>query len=261
MNHAASPSSWANLDNKSLSLIRRTLCSHSPPTTPLPDLLPALTSSTTVDAHLYVLLSIILRDFVHSWYSQITSEPSFTGELIALVAHCIRALEERARKLDIETLVFDELPALIHAHIAGTTSGPRPRVSNTHTQTSAPQRPAPAPLSLQMRPQPPSSTPSNPTPSPPTPHPTPASSQPASSPACSPPKTSPPTASAPSSPRSSLKLSSPPPSQNSASHGSCMSSYTRCSNHHCRKHPHLRHSPCKPAALPSHSKLRPQRTS
>lgn len=130
MNHAAPPTSWASLDHKSLSLIRRTLCPHHPPTTPLSDLLPALTSSPCVDAHLYVLLSIIIRDFVLVWYSHISTEPSFIEEIVSVIAHCTRAIEERARKVDWETLVFDDLPAVLEAHITGTsTPSPFPVVS------------------------------------------------------------------------------------------------------------------------------------
>lgn len=80
-------------------LIRRILCSHAPPATPLEELLPALTSSPEVDDQLYALIAIICRDFVLSWYSKITPDHAFVDELIAIIAHCTRAVEERLRKV------------------------------------------------------------------------------------------------------------------------------------------------------------------
>lgn len=63
-------------------------------------MLPALTSSTNVDLELYALLAVIFRDFVHKWYAQITSDVAFVDEVVTVVAHVTRALEERLRKVD-----------------------------------------------------------------------------------------------------------------------------------------------------------------
>jgi sorting nexin-19 len=86
-------------DKSTLALIRRILCSHAPPSTPLEQLLPALTSSPDVDLQLYAFLAVIFRDFIYSWYSKITTDNVFVEEVIAVVAHCSRAIEERIRKV------------------------------------------------------------------------------------------------------------------------------------------------------------------
>ena len=66
---------------------------------PLDQVLPALTSSANVDLELYALLAVIFRDFVQKWYGQITSDTAFVDEVVTVVAHVTRALEERLRKV------------------------------------------------------------------------------------------------------------------------------------------------------------------
>jgi hypothetical protein len=66
---------------------------------PLDQVLPALTSSTKVDLELYALIAVIFRDFVQKWYGQITSDVAFVDEVVTVIAHVSRALEERLRKV------------------------------------------------------------------------------------------------------------------------------------------------------------------
>lgn len=66
---------------------------------PLDQALPALTSSANVDLELYALIALIFRDFVYKWYGQITNDVSFVQEVVTVVAHVTRALEERLRKV------------------------------------------------------------------------------------------------------------------------------------------------------------------
>jgi len=108
-------------DKATASLIRRILCPQatslgsdqrergSP--RPLNELLPPLTSSNEVDLQLYALISIIIKEFVYSWYSKITPDHVFVDEVIQIIAHCTRALEQRLRRVDIDALVLDEIPA------------------------------------------------------------------------------------------------------------------------------------------------------
>lgn len=105
-------------------LIRRTLSSQlvekgrgTP--APIDELLPPLTSSNEVDLELYALISIIIREFVHTWYTKITPDHVFVEEVVKIIAHCTRALEQRLRKVDLETLLFDELPDLLEIHFRG----------------------------------------------------------------------------------------------------------------------------------------------
>ena len=106
-------------------LIRRTLCSQQlgdkgrDVQVPIEDLLPPLTSRNDVDLQLYAFLAIILREFVQSWYNKITTDENFVAEIIHIIAHCTRALEQRFRKIDLESLVLDEIPDLLDKHITG----------------------------------------------------------------------------------------------------------------------------------------------
>ncbi|KAM0334205.1 hypothetical protein ACHAQA_001226 [Verticillium albo-atrum] len=108
-------------DDATAAFVRRVLCPQhqagngTPP--PLEDLLPPLTSRNDVDLQLYALLAVILRDFVQAWYSKITSDETFVAEVLQIIAHCTRALEQRLRKVDLESLLFDELPDLFESHI------------------------------------------------------------------------------------------------------------------------------------------------
>ncbi|KKA16622.1 PXA domain protein [Rasamsonia emersonii CBS 393.64] len=112
----------AATDKSTIALIRRVLCpesssygSSSP--RPLHELLPPLTSSNEVDLQLYALIAIIIKEFIYSWYAKITTDHVFVDELLQLIAHCTRALEERLRRVDVEQLVLDEIPCLVEAHI------------------------------------------------------------------------------------------------------------------------------------------------
>lgn len=109
-------------DRSTLLFIRRTLCSHlsekgrSTPA-PIDEILPPLTSSNEVDLQLYALIAIIIREFVHAWYAKITPDQMFVEEVVKIIAHCTRALEQRLRKVDLESLLFEELPDLLDTHV------------------------------------------------------------------------------------------------------------------------------------------------
>ncbi|PWI74837.1 PXA domain protein [Purpureocillium lilacinum] len=111
-------------DRATQALIRRVLCSQQSGDkgrdvqTPIDELLPPLTSRNDVDLQLYAFLAIILREFVQSWYGKITTDEAFLAEIIHTIAHCTRALEQRLRKLDLESLVFNEIPEVIDKHIS-----------------------------------------------------------------------------------------------------------------------------------------------
>ncbi|KAM0447129.1 hypothetical protein ACHAQK_000676 [Fusarium lateritium] len=104
-------------------LIRRTLCASQlgdksrDAQVPIDELLPPLTSRNDVDLELYAILAIVLREFVQSWYSKITTDEHFIAEILHIIAHCSRALEQRFRKVDLESLVLDEIPDLLDKHI------------------------------------------------------------------------------------------------------------------------------------------------
>jgi len=106
--------------------IRRTLCAQQlsgdkgrSSEAPIDELLPPLTSRNDVDLQLYGFLAVILKEFVQTWYSKITPDEAFVCEIVQIIAHCTRALEQRLRKVDLESLLFDELPDLLDRHIVG----------------------------------------------------------------------------------------------------------------------------------------------
>ncbi|KAK8021195.1 hypothetical protein PG990_006333 [Apiospora arundinis] len=109
-------------DKATIALIRRVLCAqnaadrgkNSP--APIEELLPPLTSRNDVDLQLYAFISIILRDYVQTWYTKITPDETFAAEIVQIIAHCTRSLEQRLREVDLESLLLDELPELLDAH-------------------------------------------------------------------------------------------------------------------------------------------------
>ncbi|CAL5867297.1 uncharacterized protein PFLUO_LOCUS1512 [Penicillium psychrofluorescens] len=109
-------------DKTTLALIRRVLCPQTgiygaSSVQPPEELLPPLTSSNEVDRQLYAFIAIIIRDFVYSWYSKITPDQALVNEVLQVIAHCTRALEQRLRRIDVARLVLDEIPALVEAHV------------------------------------------------------------------------------------------------------------------------------------------------
>lgn len=111
-------------DKNTIALIRRVLCPDasiygSSAPRPLQELLPPLTSSNDVDLQLYALIAVIIKEFVYSWYGKITPDHVFVDEVLQLIAHCTRALEQRLRRVDITQLILDEVTGLIQAHITG----------------------------------------------------------------------------------------------------------------------------------------------
>jgi len=72
-----------------------------------------------VDLQLYAFIAIIIREFVQTWYTKITPDQVFVEEVVQIIAHCTRGLEQRLRKVDLESLIFDELPELLDVHVQG----------------------------------------------------------------------------------------------------------------------------------------------
>lgn len=106
--------------------VRRVLCPQNTnegnETQPIEELLPPLTSRNDVDLQLYGIIAIIVKDCVYSWYGKVTSDQTFVEEVVRIFAHCTLGLEGRLRKVDLESLVFDEIPELVENHVLGKSS-------------------------------------------------------------------------------------------------------------------------------------------
>ena len=110
-------------DRATAALVRRVLCPHvhagSTEPRPINELLPPLTSSNDIDLQLYAIIAIVVKELVYSWYGKITPDQGFVEEVVRIVAHCTRALEGRMRAVDLEALIFDEIPELLECHVLG----------------------------------------------------------------------------------------------------------------------------------------------
>lgn len=114
-------------DKATAAFIRRVLCSHNVllgngeksgnAPRPIEDVLPPLTSSNEVDLQLYGIISVVIKEFVQTWYSKITPDHVFVNEIIQIIAHCTRAFEQRLRNIDLEALLLDEIPELLETHL------------------------------------------------------------------------------------------------------------------------------------------------
>lgn len=111
-------------EKSTVSLIRRILVpdTHgSDRSTPAPieALLPPLTSSNDVDIQLYAIIAVVVKDFINPWYTRITPDENFVEEVIQIIAHCSRALEQRIRQIEVAELALDEIPAVLERHVVG----------------------------------------------------------------------------------------------------------------------------------------------
>ncbi|KAL5434613.1 hypothetical protein PMIN07_006979 [Paraphaeosphaeria minitans] len=114
-------------DKATAAFIRRVLCSHDVllgngergrnTPRPIEAVLPPLSSSNEVDLQLYGIIAVIIKEFVQTWYSKITPDHVFVNEVIQVIAHCTRALEQRLRDVDLEALLLDEIPGLLEEHL------------------------------------------------------------------------------------------------------------------------------------------------
>lgn len=126
----APPVEESTSEKATANLIRRVLCSQQPnDPRPIQELLPPLSSSNETDLQLYAIIAILVKELVYSWYGKITPDQAFVEEVVRIIAHCTRALEGRLRKIDLEALVFDEIPQLIENHILSPALCPYPRVN------------------------------------------------------------------------------------------------------------------------------------
>ncbi|KAK9366004.1 PXA domain-containing protein [Lipomyces kononenkoae] len=108
-------------EDATTTLIRNTLVPTSAVQKPLEATLPALTSFPDIDKELYAFIALILRQFVQGWYVRIAGDDvadrAFVYEVVHIIAHVSRSLEERLRKAELEMLLLDDVPLVLDAHL------------------------------------------------------------------------------------------------------------------------------------------------
>ncbi|KAK9467943.1 PXA domain-containing protein [Lipomyces arxii] len=118
---SASTTPSTTADEATITLIQNTLIPALALQKPLEETLPALTSFTAIDVELYAFIALILRQFVQGWYSKVTddelSDKTFVYEVVHVVAHVTRSIEERLRKVELELLLLDDIPFVLDAHL------------------------------------------------------------------------------------------------------------------------------------------------
>ncbi|KGK37283.1 hypothetical protein JL09_g3563 [Pichia kudriavzevii] len=82
--------------------------------------LPQLTFSNELDVKLYALFSLLVKNFVQTWYVGLgfDKEEEFIGELVFLFSHVCRKIQERisSRRDEIVTSLFVDLPYVLEKH-------------------------------------------------------------------------------------------------------------------------------------------------
>ncbi|ESX03057.1 hypothetical protein KL918_002168 [Ogataea parapolymorpha] len=81
--------------------------------------LPAFTSSSTVDNELHALVGLFLRQFVLGWYKNVAFDENgeFLNEIVALIAHLTRDLQQRCLRIDWSQLLLDDLFVVLGKHM------------------------------------------------------------------------------------------------------------------------------------------------
>ncbi|KAG7878909.1 hypothetical protein KL907_003320 [Ogataea polymorpha] len=81
--------------------------------------LPAFTSSSTVDNELHALVGLFLRQFVRGWYKNVAFDENgeFITEIVALIAHLTRDIQQRCLRIDWSQLLLDDLFVVLDKHM------------------------------------------------------------------------------------------------------------------------------------------------
>src|SRR6266436_2550771 len=94
-------------------LLTRSQWSHRPPQS-LPPLAPDL---PIVSSALNDILTMIVRDFVLTWYKDISSSPSFPTAVSSILHDSIQRLLDRATTIDLSALIVKRIIPKVTAHI------------------------------------------------------------------------------------------------------------------------------------------------
>jgi hypothetical protein len=83
------------------------------------DLLQAqrLTTSTKVNQELSRVISLMLRDFISTWYATLTADKDLYSEMIQTIAQLLQELERRLIRVEWVGLLTHDLPKVLKSHI------------------------------------------------------------------------------------------------------------------------------------------------
>ena len=76
-----------------------------------------LTSSPIVDEQLSKIITLLLRDYISSWFSTLSNDEELYTEITKLVAHILSELEHRLSKVDWVVLITQDMPHVLINHI------------------------------------------------------------------------------------------------------------------------------------------------
>jgi sorting nexin-25 len=85
-------------------------------TSPL-DLPPLIASLPTLSGSLNQVITLIVRDFILTWYKQISTSPSFPGAVSQTIHAALGNILDRLTQLDLPSLVVKRIVPKITAHI------------------------------------------------------------------------------------------------------------------------------------------------
>lgn len=110
--HAARPFSFSTPAAWQAVLTRSQWSYASPHSLP-----PLIPSSPSISSSLNDILVLIVRDFVLSWYKNISPSPSFPGAVSNTLRHACKALILRLEQVDLPALIVKRVLPIINAHI------------------------------------------------------------------------------------------------------------------------------------------------
>ncbi|KAG0078367.1 hypothetical protein BGZ92_001487 [Podila epicladia] len=69
-----------------------------------------------LDAEAYHFLAFLVRDFIHTWYTNFSSDPQFVATIVSVVIHIARELERRSLEIDWVALMLQDVPEILRRH-------------------------------------------------------------------------------------------------------------------------------------------------
>lgn len=105
--------------HSTVSLTKRLLFPHLPPSSPPPPLLQTSSSYPALDAELYDFIALALRAYINPWWTKITRyDKQLLLELTRIFTSVLRNIEARALAADLSPLLYFNLPTLLAQHCA-----------------------------------------------------------------------------------------------------------------------------------------------